>query len=247
MQAFEFNSLDDMSQNAAENIVNYGLESIKQKGFFTISLSGGNSPRQIYSLLPEIARKKGLNWNRVFIFWGDERYIPHTHRESNYKMAYDTLLSKINIPQQNIFRIPTEIEPVDSVALLYEKIMKKFFTLARMIDHKKKLPIFDLILLGIGSDGHTASLFPGHKAINEQKKWVVYVKAHARVTLRDRITITLPVINAAKNIMFIISGEGKGKIVKSIMEEKKRATVYPASKIKPEDGQTIWFIDRNIY
>ena len=125
--------------------------------------------------------------------------------------------------------------------------MKKLFIKFGAIDVKKALPVFDLIILGVGRDGHTASIFPGHKAVNEQKRWVTYVKAHQRVTLHDRITITLPVINAAKNVMFIISGEGKGKIIKDILEQKKQGTVYPAAKIKPEDGQTVWFIDKNIY
>ncbi len=247
MQIKEYNKLENMSVEAAQYIFKIANAEIKNKGFFIIALSGGNSPRMIYSELARISTDKNFSWDKILVFWGDDRYIPPTHRDSNYKMAYDTLLSKINIPQSNIFRIPVEISPPENAALVYEKIMKKIFFNLKMVDFKKNLPVFDLILLGVGLDGHTASLFPGHKAVNENKRWVMHVKAHARVTLRDRITITLPVINNAKNIMFIIAGEGKGKIIKEILSEKKSAKVYPASLVKPDDGKSVWFIDKNIY
>jgi len=247
MQIKEYENLEKLSKNAADFIIGLINNTLKSQNFFTIALSGGNSPRLIYSLLAQKGFSSKVNWQKVFIFWGDDRYVPHTHFESNYRMAYETLLSKINIPQENIFRIPTEVATPEDAAILYEKIMKKLFIKFGAIDVKKALPVFDLIILGVGRDGHTASIFPGHKAVNEQKRWVTHIKAHQRVTLHDRITITLPVINAAKNVMFIISGEGKGKIIKDILEQKKQGTVYPAAKIKPEDGQTVWFIDKNIY
>lgn len=247
MEIKEYNNLNNMSLEAANHILNLMQKEINTKGFFTVALSGGNSPRLIYDNLAKISSEKNLSFKNILVFWGDDRYIPYTHRESNYKMAYDTLLSKINIPQNNIFRIPVEISPPENAALVYEKIMKKTFFSLNRYDFEKNLPVFDLVILGIGIDGHTASLFPGHRALNEKERWVVHVKAHARVTLRDRITITLPVINNAKNIMFIISGEGKGKIIKEIFGKSKRSKVYPASLIKPEDGQSVWFIDKNIY
>ncbi|MCX8093201.1 MAG: 6-phosphogluconolactonase [Candidatus Goldbacteria bacterium] len=247
MQIKEYNDLETLSISAANFIAEIAEKTINTQGFFTIALSGGNSPRLIYSMLAEKELKSKIDWNKVLIFWGDDRYLPHTNPESNYKMAYDTLISKIDIPQENIFRIPTEVSPPEEAALLYENIMKKAFIKLGAIDINKKLPIFDLIILGVGRDGHTASLFPGHKAVNEKERWVTHVKAHARITLHDRITITLPVINNAKNVMFIISGEGKGKIIRDIVEEKRSGKVYPASMIKPQDGQSVWFIDKNIY
>ncbi len=243
----EFENLELMSINAAKFIVKLIIDTLKNKEFFTIALSGGNSPKMIYSILAEDETNKNINWNKVFFFWGDDRYVPHTNSESNYRMAYETLLSKINISQNNIFRIPTEATNPETAAQLYEKILKKVFMKLKAIDLNKKLPVFDLIILGVGRDGHTASLFPGHRAVNEQKRWVTHIKAHARVTLHDRITITLPVINNAKNVMFIISGEGKGKIIRDIVEEKRTGKAYPASMIKPPDGQTVWYIDKNIY
>lgn len=247
MQKKEFDNIKDLNEKAAEYIINIATKSIYEKGFFTVALSGGNSPREIYSNLTQKKFSEKINWEKVLFFWGDERFISHTNNLSNYKMAYDVLLSKIKIPMENIFRIPTETSSAEESAFLYEKIIKKIFYKLGMIDINKRLPIFDLIILGVGRDGHTASLFPGHRAVNEKEKWVVCVKAHVRVTLHDRITITLPVINSAKNVMFIISGEGKGKIIKTIFEEKKDSKVYPASLVKPDDGQTVWFIDKNIY
>jgi len=247
MQIKEYNDLEILSANAANFISDLANKTIEKQGFFTVALSGGNSPRLIYSMLAEEKISKKINWAKVFFFWGDDRYLPYTSSESNYRMAYDTLLSKINSSPENIFRIPTEVSPPEEAALLYENVMRKVFANLGAIDPVKNLPVFDLVILGLGRDGHTASLFPGHRAVNEQKRWVMHIKAHARVTLRDRITITLPVINNAKNIMFIISGEGKGKIIRDIVEEKRAGKAYPASMIKPHDGQSVWFIDKNIY
>jgi len=246
MQIKEFDTLDRLSARAAENIMELANAGVSERGFFTMALSGGNSPRQIYGQLGERPFKDKMPWDRTFIFWGDDRYIPHDDRESNYQMAYRAMLSKINIPQENIFRIPTEVPPIEEAAVLYERVIRKVFVKLGAIDKEKKLPVFDLVILGVGKDGHTASLFPGHKAVNEKEEWVTFVKAHARVTLRGRITLTLPVINAARNIMFIISGEGKGGIIKEILSDKKGGSAYPATMIKP-DGQTVWFIDKNIY
>ncbi len=247
MDIKEYKDLYSLSVDASNFIVNLIKKIINKQGYFTIALSGGNSPRLIYSMLSENKNISKINWEKVIFFWGDERYLPHTSSESNYKMAYDTLISRIAITPEHIFRIPTEVYPPEDAALLYEKIMRKVFMKLGAIDLKKQLPVFDLVILGVGRDGHTASLFPGHKAVNEQERWVMHIKAHKNVTLHDRITITLPVINNAKNVMFVISGEGKGKIIRDILEEKRTGKVYPASMIKLYDGQSVWFIDKNIY
>lgn len=246
MQIKEFDEHSKMSQKAAEHIVELANACVKEQGCFVMALSGGNSPVQIYDRLGELPLKNEMPWKKTLVFWGDDRYIPPGDRESNYHIANDAMLSKVSIPQENIFRIPTEVSPIEIAASLYETIMRKVFVKLRAIDREKKLPVFDLVILGVGKDGHTASLFPGHKAVNEKVKWVTFVKAHARITLRERITITLPVINAAKNVMFIIAGEGKGEMIKQILDDKKAGKAYPATMIKP-DGQTVWFIDKNIY
>jgi 6-phosphogluconolactonase len=242
----EFDGHIKLSEKAAEHIIDLANTCVKSRGYFTMALSGGNSPVQIYDRLGDPPLRDKMPWKRTLIFWGDDRYLPPGNRESNYHIAYEAMLSKVKIPQENIFRIPTEVSPIEVAASLYETIMRKIFVKLKSIDTEKKLPVFDLVILGVGKDGHTASLFPGHKAVNEKEKWVTFVKAHARITLRERITITLPVINAAKNIMFIISGEGKGEMIKKILSEKKSGKTYPATMVKP-DCHTVCFIDKNIY
>jgi 6-phosphogluconolactonase len=246
MQIKEFDAMIKMSEKAAEHIIQLANKCVDERGVFTVALSGGNSPLQIYDRLGDPPLRDKMPWARTLVFWGDDRYISHIDRESNYHIAYEAMLSKVSMPPENIFRIPTEIKPIEDAAALYERIMRKVFVSLRAIDPAKKLPVFDLVILGVGKDGHTASLFPGHRAVNEKEKWVTFVKAHARITLRERITITLPIINAARNVMFIISGEGKGEIIKDIFSDKKGSKIYPATMIKP-DGQTVWFIDKNIY
>lgn len=246
MEIKEFDEHIKMSAKAAEHIIELADECVKDHGYFTVALSGGNSPLQIYDRLGDPPLRDKMPWAKTLIFWGDDRYLSPYDRESNYRMAYDAMISKIKIPRENVIRIPTEVAPIEAAAALYETIMRKIFVKLRAIDREKKLPVFDLVILGVGKDGHTASLFPGHKAVNEKEKWVTFVKAHARITLRERITITLPIINAARNIMFIISGEGKGEMIKSILSDRKQGKIYPANMIKP-DGKTVWFIDKNIY
>lgn len=247
MQIKEYSDLGILSRNAAAFIADLIERTIEKQGFFTVALSGGNSPRLTYSMLAEKKISGRIDWAKVVFFWGDDRYLSHTSCESNYRMAYDTLLSKVAFSPENIFRIPTEASPPEAAAVLYENIMKNVFVKLGAIDLNKKLPIFDMVILGVGRDGHTASLFPGHRAVNERKRWVMHIKAPAGETLRDRITITLPVINNSRNVMFIISGEGKGKIIRDIFEEKKAGRIYPSSMINPHDGQLVWFIDKNIY
>jgi len=247
MEIREFEQAEEMTRKAAAHIAEIAEKAVEKKGFFTMALAGGNSPRQIYSCLAEKPLSAKMPWKHTYVFWGDERHIDHTHNDSNYRMAYDTLLSKVEIPPKNIFRVPVEVKPAETAAALYERMMIKFFREFRAINRETHFPVFDLIILGVGTDGHTASLFPGHRAVNEKKKWVMHVKAHARVTLRERITMTLPLINNAEDIMFIISGQGKGKVIKQIFSAppgiKKQ---YPAAKIGKET-QSVWFIDTSIY
>ncbi len=245
MQIKEYNEISKLSESAACHIHELIKTTLERQGFFAMALSGGASPLDIYTRLAEKKFSADIPWEKVFFFWGDERYIPFIHRDSNYGMAYKALLSKIPVPAENVFRVPVEVTPIDEAAELYERIMRKFFTSMHSINMETMLPEFDLVLLGVGTDGHTASLFPGHRAVNEDEKWVTSLKAHARVTIRERITITLPVINSAKNIMFLISGQGKGPVIRSIFENKD-STQYPASMVQSK-GQSIWYIDKNIY
>jgi len=173
----------------------------------------------------------------MFFFWGDERHVPPIDPESNYRMAEEAMLSKVPVPPGNVFRIKTENPEAAAAAEDYEKAIRKFFGL-----EPGQFPRFDLILLGMGPDGHTASLFPGTTALQEKSRlvvanWVEKMKTH-------RITLTLPVLNAARCVTFLVSGTDKAPALKAVLEENVPAEQYPAKLIKPSDGKLIWLIDR---
>ena len=248
MPVMEFSEYKNMAAAAAETIAKQAQKEIKEKGYFTIVLSGGGSPRMIYEKLAAEPLKSAVEWEKVFIFWGDERFVEKTNNDSNYRMANEAFVSKVGVPEDNVFPIPVEEKSPEKTAEVYENTLRDFFKAPENKEAGTKFPAFDLILLGVGADGHTASLFPGNVALNEKKKWVVRVKAHARVTLRDRITMTMPVLSSGKKVMFIISGYGKGEILKSIFRgPEKVKKQYPAGMLNEEGPGSVWYIDKGIY
>jgi 6-phosphogluconolactonase len=221
---------------AAEEVVRTANEAVAQRGRFTIALAGGSTPKSLYNLLATNARTT-LPWDRMFFFWGDERHVPPTDPESNYRMAEEAMLSKIPVAAGNVFRIKTENPDASAAAADYEQTLKKFFTL-----EPGQFPSFDLILLGMGPDGHTASLFPGTAALQEKSRlvvanWVEKMKTH-------RITLTLPVLNAGRCVTFLVSGTDKATVLRAVLEENVPPEQYPAKLVKPNDGKLIWLIDR---
>ena len=221
---------------AAEELVRTGNEAVRQRGRFTIALAGGSTPKSLYNLLATNARTT-LPWDHMFFFWGDERHVPPTDPESNYRMADEAMLSKVPVPPGNVFRVKTENPDAAAAAEDYEKTIRKFFVL-----EPGQFPRFDLILLGMGPDGHTASLFPGTTALQEKSRlvvanWVEKMKTH-------RISLTLPVLNAARCVTFLVSGTDKAPALKAVLEENVSPEQYPAKLIKPSDGKLIWLIDR---
>ena len=221
---------------AAEEVVRIADQSVKERGRFTIALSGGSTPKSLYNLLATNARTT-LPWDKMFFFWGDERHVPPGDSESNYRMAADTMLSKVPVPPANIFRFAAENPDATAVADAYEKTLRKFFQLG-----PEAFPHFDLILLGLGPDGHTASLFPGSTALQEKRRlvvanWVEKMQTH-------RLTLTLPVLNAAYCVAFLVSGTDKATVLRSVLEENVSAEQYPAKLVQPKDGKLIWFLDR---
>ena len=221
---------------AAEFILSSAEKAIQKNGVFSIALSGGTTPFGVYKLLAEEPFNRLFPWNAIHIFWGDERCVPYDDKRSNYKSAYDNLISKIEIPTENIHKIPSITNP-GKAALEYEKVLKKVFK-----TKNNCLPEFDLILLGMGTDGHTASLFPNSKSLKEKKKWIIETdipKIEPRV---KRVTLTLPVINNAKSILFLISGKEKKEIVDEIIKNNAEAQKnYPAAMVKPREEIT-WMI-----
>jgi 6-phosphogluconolactonase len=221
---------------AAEEVVRAATEAVAQRGRFTIALSGGSTPKGLFNLLAVNARTV-LPWDRMFFFWGDERHVPPTDPDSNYKMADETMLSKIPVAAGNVFRMEAENPDAAAAAEAYEKTLQKFFAL-----QPGQFPRFDLILLGMGPDGHTASLFPGSAGLQEKSRlvianWVEKFKTH-------RLTFTLPVLNAAACVTFLVSGIDKAPALHEVLECNAPGEQYPSKLIQPVDGKLIWLIDR---
>lgn len=208
---------------------------IAARGRCSVALSGGNTPRGVYSLLAE-NKKDALPWDRIYAFFGDERPVPPDHPDSNYRMTRESLLSKVPIPTNNVFRIPAEL-PADKAADRYERELREFFRL-----DAGHLPRFDLIMLGIGEDGHTASLFPGSKALQEQSKLVVANWVEKFQTYR--ITFTYPVLNHAEEVLFLASGKSKAQILREIFDPAGKKA-YPAQAIRPVNGRLLWIADQD--
>jgi 6-phosphogluconolactonase len=221
---------------AAEEVIRAATEAVAQRGRFSIALSGGSTPKSLFNLLATNARTV-LPWDRMFFFWGDERHVPPTDPDSNYKMAEETMLSKIPVAAGNVFRIAAENPDAAAAAESYEKTLQKFFAL-----QPGQFPRFDLILLGMGPDGHTASLFPGSAGLQETSRlvianWVDKFKTH-------RLSFTLPVLNAAACVAFLVSGTDKAPALHAVLESDAPGEQYPAKLVRPTDGKLIWLIDR---
>jgi len=221
---------------AAEEVVRTTTEAVAARGRFTIALSGGSTPKSLFNLLATNARNT-LPWDRMFFFWGDERHVPPTDPDSNYRMADEAMLSKVPVPAGNVFRMAAENPDAASAAEAYEKTLQKFFAL-----QPGQFPRFDLILLGMGPDGHTASLFPGTAGLQEKSRlvianWVDKMKTH-------RLSFTLPVLNAAACVTFLVSGTDKAPALHAVLESDASGEQYPSKLVHPTDGKLIWLIDR---
>jgi len=221
----------DLFETAAAMFVTQATEAVRTNGRFTVALSGGSTPKSLYALL---ATKPGIPWDKVYFFWGDERHVPPDDPESNYRMVNEALLSKIQVPPENIFRIHAEEKDAAAAAQQYEQVIKDFFHLS-----PGQFPRFDLIYLGTGPDGHTASLFPGTAALNETQRLVVANWVPKFNT--DRLTFTYPVLNAAACVTFLASGPDKAPILHDILENS--AAGLPSQRVRPTNGKLIWLVD----
>jgi 6-phosphogluconolactonase len=224
----------DLFHSAAEEFIRAARAAIGAQGRFTVALSGGSTPKALYSLLA--ANYSDFAWNRVFLFFGDERHVPPTDPESNYRMVSESLLSKIKIPPENVFRVQAENSDAAAVASDYDAQLRRFFQL-----DPAEFPRFDLILLGLGPDGHTASLFPDSPALDEQSRlvvanWVAKFNAY-------RITFTFPVLNRAAEVMFMASGADKANMLHQVLEGKSTPPL-PSQRVEPSDGTLLWMLDQ---
>jgi 6-phosphogluconolactonase len=245
-------NIDELSQQVAEWMVDYIHKTLLLQDRFTIALSGGSTPKKLHLLLASDQFKNRIDWQKLHVFWGDERYVPFTDDRNNAKMAFDTLLDHVPVPNSQIHTMRTDLDP-DESAKEYESILREYFPGATsymaqaasndatddssLITHYS----FDLVLLGLGDNSHTLSLFPGEEVIHEKDRWVrsVFVK---EVNMQ-RITLTAPVVNLSRRIAFLVSGHDKAEAVSHILSDNYDPDLYPAQVIKPVTGELIWFLD----
>lgn len=227
---------EGLARAAASEFVGVAQEAVRANGLFTVALSGGSTPKALYSLLASDASLKSqLPWDKAHFFWGDERHVPPDHADSNFRMTNEAMLSKVTVPATNIHRIRGELEDARQAAEDYEQVLRDFFRLA-----PGQLPRFDLLLLGMGPDGHTASLFPGTDALSERQRlvvanWVDKFNAH-------RITLTLPVLNNAACVMFLVAGADKAETLRAVLGGETGAEPYPSQLVHPTRGRLIWLV-----
>ncbi len=225
-----------LNVKAAELFRDAAKAAIAARGKFTVALSGGSTPKSLYALLAMPEWNKQIDWTRVHFYWGDERCVPITHPDSNFAMVDRELLSKIAASPENVHRFPVELEEPEKIAAKYEEEIKRNF-------NETAMPRFDLILLGLGENGHTASLFPHCPALHETKRlvvadWVQEVNSH-------RLTFTAPLINAGRQLVFLVSGAGKAQVLQDVLNGPRQPEQLPAQLIKPAGGTLTWLADKD--
>lgn len=224
---------------AAEHWVAAARTAVQARGLFSVALAGGSTPLMLYRLLssPEYAQQ--VEWERVHFFWGDERCVPNDHDDNNAFKARQALLDHIPTPVENIHPIPTEHKP-EAAAAAYEETLLAFFS-TMLVRPEPEPPTFDLVLLGMGEDGHTASLFPGSQAVQETARWVAaqYIDKLAAW----RITLTPAVLNRAREVLFLVSGAGKSAALQRVLYGSYQPDRYPAQVIRPTRSEPAWFVD----
>ena len=218
---------------AADFIVDLAAQAIGERGRFTLALSGGSTPRPIYARLASADYRDRIEWSKVHVFFGDERCVPPDDARSNYRMACEALLDHVSLPPDHIHRIQGEIDPAQA-ALIYEQELQQLF-------RTSAFPTFDLICLGLGDNGHTASLFPGTASLREKERWIV--PQYVEVMTSWRVTFTAPLINAARNSAFLVEGAGKAEVLWRILNGPYQPDVLPAQLIQPVNGELHWLVD----
>ncbi|HKE86834.1 MAG TPA: 6-phosphogluconolactonase [Vicinamibacterales bacterium] len=227
---------EDLSLDAARAFARVTSEAVRARDLCFVALSGGSTPRGLYRALVESeSLRSQVAWDRIHFFWGDERHVPPDHADSNYRMARETLFASVPVAAEQVHRIRTEESDAAVVARRYEE------EIVATLPHDEAVPRFDLILLGLGTDGHTASLFPDTPALAEQRRlcvdnWVERLHTH-------RITMTFPLLNAARTVLFMVSGQDKAAIVRAVLRSTHPDREFPAQRVRP-DGDLLWMLDR---
>jgi 6-phosphogluconolactonase len=228
----KFHNPESLNLRAAALFIQIANKSIKEKGRFTVALTGGSSPQGLYTLLAEEGNRRKIDWSKVFIFWGDERWVPLNNKLSNAGAAIRDLIQKLPIPTHQVFPMYSENESPEKFAETYTSFLEK---------HLEDSKHFDLILLGMGEDGHTASLFPGESVLDEKDKKVVayFLKSQDLY----RITLTASIINDAKSIIFLVFGDKKRDALYQVLKGDQSYLRFPSKLIKPHSGNIYWLID----
>ena len=233
-----FEGADALADAAADRIIHTAQDAIDARGRFLLVLAGGATPEMTYQRLAR--RPAAVDWSRTYIFFGDERFVPADDPRSNFAMARRTLLAWAPIPPSQVFPVPTDRPTVDAAARAYAEQLREFFG----PEASGGPPRFDLILLGLGEDGHTASLFPGSPALDVQTQWATWSAPGILPPPVDRVTLTYPVLNAARQVVFLVAGERKASVLREILEDAVSPASRPAAGIRPADGEPNWFVDR---
>jgi 6-phosphogluconolactonase len=228
---------ESLNRKAAEYLVGAAREAIEARGRFAIALAGGSTPKPLYEMLASPSWRTQIDWGNVHVFWGDERLVPADHPDSNYRMVNAALLSKVPVVASNVHRVPTERGDPDAVAAAYEKTILQDFNASA-----GEIPRFDVSVLGLGANGHTASLFPHTKSLTENRKLVM--AEFVQELDQYRVTMTLPLINHSRNIVFLVSGAGKASVVKEVIGGPSDPQRLPAQLIRPDDGTLVWMLDK---
>jgi 6-phosphogluconolactonase len=234
-----FGDAAELERDAAIRLVAKARASVAGQGTFSVALAGGSTPRRLYSLLAYEKEpfRQQLPWGQMHFFWGDERCVSPDHADSNYRMANAAMLSRVPVPAENVHRIQAENRDVVWAAEAYSEELRK------VLDGKDAgMPRLDLVLLGMGPDGHTASLFPGSAALQEQRRWVVanWVEKFKS----NRVTITAPLLNHAALVIFLVQGAEKAQVLREVLHGDYQPDLYPSQLIRPVDGECLWLVDR---
>lgn len=228
-----FKDLENLSRHAAELFVEQSAQAIQERGHFLVALNGGNTPTRLFQLLASNYRDK-VDWSRVQVFWGDERCVPPDDPGSSYGQAKEILLNQVAVPERNIYRIKGELDPA-AASTEYAQTLRLF------ADDQLAFPHFDLVYLGMGEDGHTASLFPGSRV--DVTEAVIPVSAKYQDRPANRVTMTQVVFNQARMVVFMATGEKKANTLAEVLSGRYNPDLYPAQRIDPKDGQLIWLVD----
>ncbi len=230
-----FPNIEELNNFAAQKFVEIADKSKQFRKSVTVALAGGSTPKALYRLLASEKFRDKIDWSKVHFFFGDERNVLPDNAESNFRMANENLFEPLKINAANIFRWQTELENAEMTAFNYEIKVSSFFC---------TVPRFDLVLLGMGADGHTASLFPFTDALRETERNAV--ENYVEKLQTTRLTLTFPVINNAKNIMFLVSGEDKAETLKAVLEGEFEPEKLPSQNVRPKDGKLFWLLDENV-